>query len=210
MCDLFLIAINQKSKKEETRMDPKEQEKKETDTKEEETKEEKDTAEENQAADDTSSKEEKKVYDEAYIEKLKAEMEAQKVAAVENAKKEFTAKAEEEAKLSTMTEEEKAAYETAKKEQSIADREAAVALRELQAETKALLAEQGLPQEALNNVIGKDLETTKQNIANLKKIVDTTVNEQVTARLKGKTPERGTGADNADLAETAKEFAAFL
>lgn len=184
-------------------MDPKEKEDKETDTKEE-------IREEKSSTEDSKTAEEKQVYDEAYIEKLKAEMEAEKTAAVENAKKEFTAKAEEEAKLSGMTAEEKAAYEAAQKEQSIADREAAVSLRELQAEAKALLAEQGLPQEALGNVIGKDIETTKQNIANLKKIIDSTVNEQVTAKLKGKTPERGTGADNADMSAAAKEFASFL
>lgn len=190
-------------------MESKELENKGTDTKEEETKEEKDTKEDT-GAEEVSDEKEKQVYDEAYIEKLRAEMEAEKTAAVENAKREFTAKAEEEAKLSGMTAEEKAAYEAAQKEQNIADREAAVSLRELQAEAKALLAEQGLPQEALGNVIGKDLETTKQNITNLKKIVDTTVNEQVTAKLKGKTPERGTGADNSDAAAAAKEFAAFL
>lgn len=192
-------------------MDPKELENKDTDTKEEETKVEKDAGKDTESTEgDSAGTEGKQVYDEKYIEDLKAKMEAEKAAAVENAKKEFTAKAEEEAKLSGMTAEEKAAYEAAQKEQSIADREAAVSLRELQAEAKALLAEQGLPQEALGNVIGKDLETTKQNIANLKKIVDTTVNEQVTAKLKGKTPERGTGADNSDAAAAAKEFAAFL
>ena len=191
-------------------MDPKEKEDKETDTKEE-IKEEKSSTEDSKTAEEAAAgTEEKQMYDEAYIEKLKEKMEAEKAAAVENAKKEFTAKAEEEAKLSGMTAEEKAAYEAAQKEQSIADREAAVSLRELQAEAKALLAEQGLPQEALGNVIGKDLETTKQNITNLKKIVDTTVNEQVTAKLKGKTPERGTGADNTDASAAAKEFAAFL
>lgn len=188
-------------------MDPKE---KETNTKEEETKEEKDTGENTQGDGEDSSKEEKKTYDEAYIAELTAKMEAEKAKAVEDAKKELTDKAAEDAKLSGMSEEEKAAYEASKKEQSLADREAAVTLRELQAETKALLAEQGLPLKALDNVIGKDLETTKQNIANLKEIVDATVQEQVTARLKGKTPERGTGADNADATATAKEFAAFL
>lgn len=192
-------------------MDPKELENKDTDTKEEETKVEKDAGKDTESTEgDSAGTETKQVYDEKYIEDLKAKMEAEKTAAVEKAKKEFTAKAEEEAKLSGMTDEEKAAYEAAQKEQSIADREAAVFLRELQAEAKALLAEQGLPQEALGNVIGKDLETTKQNIANLKKIVDSTVNEQVTAKLKGKTPERGTGADNADMSAAAKEFAAFL
>lgn len=191
-------------------MGPKEEENKETNTKEEETKEEKDTGENTQTDGEISSGETKQVYDQAYIDELTERLEAEKNAAVEAAKKEFTDKAAEDAKLSGMTEEEKAAYEASKKEQSIADREAAVTLRELQAETKSLLAEQGLPLKALDNVIGKDLETTKQNIANLKEIVDATVQEQVTARLKGKTPERGTGADNSDATAAAKEFASFL
>lgn len=188
----------------------KELDNKETETKEEETKEEKDTKEGTGTEEEASSGEEKKVYDEAYIAELTAKMEAEKTKAVEAAKKELTDKAAEDAKLSGMTEEEKAAYEAAKKEQSIADREAAVTLRELQAEAKALLAEQGLPLKALDNVLGKDLETTKQNIANLKELVDATVNERVTSSLRGKTPERGTGADNSDMTAAAKEFAAFL
>lgn len=180
---------------------------KETDTTEEEVKEEK-GAEETGTDEDTSK--EKQVYDEAYIEKMRADMEAEKTAAVEAVKKEIADKAAEEAKLSGMTPEEKAEYEAGKKEQNLADREAALALRELKADTKALLAEQGLPVDVMESVIGKDLETTKQNIANFKKHVDAEVNKQVTARLKGKTPERGTGAGNEDAAETAKEFAAFL
>lgn len=188
----------------------KEQEKKnkETNTKEEETKEENGTGKDTGTTEEVSK--EKQVYDEAYIENLKATMEAEKTAAVEAAKKELADKAAEEAKVSGMTPEEKAEYEAGKKEQNLADREAALALRELKADTKALLAEQGLPVDVLESVMGKDLETTKQNIANFKKHVDVAVNAQVTARLKGKTPERGTGADNADVAETAKEFAAFL
>lgn len=188
-------------------MDPKEIENKENETKEEETKEEKNNEEEKNTA---PSGEEKKVYDEKYIEELKAQMEAEKAAAVEAAKKELTDKAAEEAKLSGMSEEEKAEYEAGKKEQNLADREAALALRELKAETKTLLAEQGLPVDTMDSVLGKDLETTKQNIANFKKILDNTVNEQVTARLKGKTPERGTGADNADMADVATEFGSYL
>lgn len=183
-------------------------ENKETETKEEETKE-KEKKEGEETAADTST-EDKKVYDEAYIAELTAKMEAEKAKAVEDAKKELTEKAAEDAKLSGMSEEEKTAYEAAKKEQSIADREAAVTLRELKAEAKILLAEQGLPMKALDNVLGKDLETTKQNIANLKELVDTTVNERVTSSLHGKTPERGTGADNADVTAIAKEFSAFL
>lgn len=188
-------------------MGPKEEENKETNTKEEETKEEKGAGEETGTTGEDSTE---KVYDEAYVENLKATMEAEKAAAVEAAKKEIADKAAEEAKVSGMTPEEKAEYEAGKKEQNLADREAALALRELKADTKALLAEQGLPVDVMESVIGKDLEATKQNIANFKKHVDAAVNEQVTARLKGKTPERGTGADNADAAETAKEFASFL
>lgn len=187
-------------------MGSKEQEKenKETNTKEEEN----GTGEDTGTAEEASK--EKQVYDEAYIENLKATMEAEKTAAVEAAKKEIADKAAEEAKLSGMTPEEKAEYEAGKKEQNLADREAALALRELKADTKALLAEQELPVDVLESVMGKDLEATKQNIANFKKHVDAAVNAQVTARLKGKTPERGTGADNADAAEAAREFAAFL
>lgn len=181
-------------------MDPKELE-----NKEEENKEEKNTEKEKDA--DSSGE---KVYDEKYIEELRAQMEEEKAAAVEAVKKELADKAAEEAKHSGMSEEEKAEYETGKKEQNLAEREAALALRELKAETKTLLAEQGLPVDAMDSVLGKDLETTKQNIANFKKILDNTVNEQVTTRLKGKTPERGTGADNADMADVAKEFATYL
>lgn len=179
-------------------------ENKETETKEEENKE-KEKKEGEETATGTST-----VYDEAYIAQLTAKMEEEKVKAVEDAKKEMTDKAAEEAKLSGMSEEEKAAYEASKKEQSLADREAALALRELRADTKSLLAEQGLPVDVMESVIGKDLETTKQNIANFKKHVDAEVNKQVTARLTGKTPERGTGAGNEDVTEAAKEFAAFL
>lgn len=183
----------------------KEEENKDVETKEEEKKEETGT-EENKDSADTEAK----TYDEAYIESLKAQHEAEKAAAVEAAKKELTDKAAEEAKLSGMTAEEKAEYEAGKKEQELAERESALALRELQAETKSLLAEQGLPVDVMESVIGKDLETTKQNIANFKKHVDATVNAQVTARLKGVTPSQGTGADNADNADVAAEFGSYL
>ena len=151
-----------------------EKENKETNTKEEENKEENGTGEDTGTTEEAS---EETVYDKAYIENLKATMEAEKAAAVEAAKKELEDKAAEEAKISGMTPEEKAEYEAGKKEQNLADREAALSLRELKADTKALLAEQGLPVDVLESVMGKDLETTKQNIANFKKHVDAEVND---------------------------------
>lgn len=151
--------------------------------------------------------EESKTYDEAYVTDLQ-----NRIKQLEVGQQEAINKAVEEAlKLNGMTPEEKKAYEDTNKETALAEREAAVAKRELEAKAKELLAEAGLPTDTLPVILGKDSEATKQNIETYKKSLDARVQEQVSAKLRGKTPEKGSGvereSDEASLAAVAAEFA---
>lgn len=99
----------------------------------------------------------------------------------------------EEVKKASMTPEEKEKYEASEREKRLSDREAAISLRELQADAKELLADNGLPAEFRDMVIGKTSAETEKNVKNLKASFDAAVQAQVEIRLKGKTPYTGTG-----------------
>ena len=132
---------------------------------------------------DQKKAEEVKTYDQKYVDDLLAKQEEDKKAAVEKALAE-----------SKMTPEEKEEQEKSQKEKDIADREAAIAHRELQADTKEILSEKGLPESLMGVVIGKDKDTTVKNVDALKVEFDKAVQAQVEERLKGKTPSTGTGS----------------
>lgn len=123
-----------------------------------------------------------------------------------SSKEDIAALVAEEIKKASMTPEEKEKYEAAEREKKLADREALITQRELQADAKELLAENGLPAGFRDMVLGKDKEETVKNVKALKAQFDAAVQAQVETRLKGKTPSvgsgiSGSGAKNTLLAE---------
>ena len=139
-----------------------------------------------------------RTYDQSYIEKLLAEQKAARDEAVAEA-----------LKVAGMDADSKAAYEKQQEEKKLAEREADIALRELKADARELLAEKEVPAEFLDMLVGKDMEATRGNVEAFKKQFDAAVQAQVEKRLAGKTPSGGSGAsaaseDDAMAAEIAK------
>lgn len=122
------------------------------------------------------------VYDEKYVEELKAKIEQEKQAAIEEA-----------VKQAAMTEEEKQAYEKEKHVKELEEREKALVQREIKADAKSMLAEKGMPDELLDVVIAGTMEDTKKNIEKTKAAFDIAVQKQVDLRLRGTTPSTGSG-----------------
>lgn len=141
-----------------------------------------------------------KTYDQAYIDKLLADQKAAQDAAVKEA-----------LKVAGMDAEGKAAYEKEKAEKDLADREAGIALRELKADAREVLAGSGIPAEFLDVLIGKDLKETKANAETFKRQFDSAVQAQVEKRLSGKTPTGGNGGGTPSEAEAmAAEIDKYL
>lgn len=123
-----------------------------------------------------------KTYDQAYIDQLLA-----------NQKKAQDEAVAEALKVAGMDADSKAAYEKQQEEKRLKDRETEIALRELKADAKEVLAEKEIPGSFLNLLVGKDLEETKANADAFKKQFDLAVQAQVEKRLSGKTPSGGNG-----------------
>jgi len=114
--------------------------------------------------------------------KWKADYKTELSRAVAEAKKE----AEEKAKLS---EEERYKLER-EKEKEILEKERAEFMREkLLLETERNLAQEQLPPEFANFLIGRDTDETAENIVKLKGFFEQKVQESVDERLKGKSPK---------------------
>jgi len=112
---------------------------------------------------------------------------------------------EEERKKSKMTDDERAEFEREQKQKALDDREAAIALKELRAETAKLLIDKDLPQDFLDYVIGADIKDTLKRLDTFKPVFDKAVQEQVEKRLAGKSPERGNGGGTGAAAATKRE-----
>lgn len=100
----------------------------------------------------------------------------------------------EELKKAAMPEDERRRYEADLKEKELQSREQALAVKELRADAKGILAENGLPESFLDMVVGKDLKDTQDRVKAMKAGFDTAVQEQVSRSLRGTTPRTGTGA----------------
>lgn len=112
---------------------------------------------------------------------------------VKSRKEDIAALVAEEIKKASMTPEEKEKYEASEREKRLEDREKAIAQRELQADAKEILAENGLPAGFRDMVLGKDKKETVQNVKALKEQFDAAVQAQVELRLRGRTPHMGSG-----------------
>ena len=101
-------------------------------------------------------------------------------------------------RLAAMTDEEKAKEAEAKRIADLEEREAAIATKELRAETAKQLSENGLPAGFLDMAFAKDAETIKSNIASLKEAFDKSVEDAVNARLKQKSTNVGSTTTDDD------------
>lgn len=99
-------------------------------------------------------------------------------------------------KLAKMTLEQKAAHEREKQEKALADREAALTLRELKAEAAATLAEKELPMELLAAVNLTNAEACKASIEAVEAAFRAAVQTGVEGRLKSTTPKAGQPSDS--------------
>lgn len=117
------------------------------------------------------------------------------------------AKENEAKKLAMMNADEKQKYQLDQREQELADREKAIARKELTAEAKAMLSERDLPVELVNVVDLTSAETVSESVAVLQKSWEQAVQKGVQEKLKGKAPINHAPTVNDEL--TVEEFRAM-
>lgn len=98
------------------------------------------------------------------------------------------AKENEAKKLAKMNADEKQKYQLDQREQELADREKAIARKELTAEAKAMLSERDLPVELVNVVDLTSAETVSESITSIQKAWEESVQKGVSERMKGSAP----------------------
>lgn len=117
------------------------------------------------------------------------------------------AKENEAKKLAKMNADEKQKYQLDQREQELANREKAIARKELTAEAKAMLSERDLPVELVNVVDLTSAETVSESVAVLQKSWEQAVQKGVQEKLKGKAPINHAPTVNDEL--TVEEFRAM-
>ena len=117
------------------------------------------------------------------------------------------AKENEAKKLAKMNVDEKQKYQLDQREQELANREKAIARKELTAEAKAMLSERDLPVELVNVVDLTSAETVSASIGALQKSWEQAVQKGVQEKLKGKAPINHAPTVNDEL--TVEEFRAM-
>lgn len=120
-------------------------------------------------------------------------------------KSEQEAKENEAKKLAKMNADEKQKYQLDQREQELADREKAIARKELTAEARAMLSERDLPVELVNVVDLTSAETVSQSVAVLQKSWEQAVQKGVQEKLKGGAPMKQAPVDSDGI--TKEEFA---
>ena len=98
------------------------------------------------------------------------------------------AKENEAKRLAKMNADEKQKYQLDQREQELADREKAIARKELTAEAKAMLSERDLPVELVNVVDLTSAETVSESITSIQKAWEESVQKGVSERMKGSAP----------------------
>jgi hypothetical protein len=117
------------------------------------------------------------------------------------------AKENEAKKLAKMNADEKQKYQLDQREQELANREKAIARKELTAEAKSMLSERDLPVELVNVVDLTNAETVSASIGALQKSWEQAVQKGVQEKLKGKAPINHAPTVNDEL--TVEEFRAM-
>nr|DAR80649.1 MAG TPA: capsid scaffolding protein [Caudoviricetes sp.] len=98
------------------------------------------------------------------------------------------AKENEAKKLAKMNADEKQKYQLDQREQELANREKAIARKELTAEARAMLSERDLPVELVNVVDLTSAETVSESITSIQKAWEESVQKGVSERMKGSAP----------------------
>ena len=98
------------------------------------------------------------------------------------------AKENEAKKLAKMNADEKQKYQLDQREQELADREKAIARKELTAEAKTMLSERGLPVELVAVVDLSNAEAVTGSVASIQKTWEDAVQKGVSERMKGSAP----------------------
>ena len=114
-------------------------------------------------------------------------------------KSEQEAKENEAKKLAKMNADEKQKYQLDQREQELADREKAIARKELTAEAKAMLSERGLPVELVNVVDLSNAEAVTESVASIQKTWEDAVQKGVSDRMKGSAPIKTAPQNNNEL-----------
>ena len=117
------------------------------------------------------------------------------------------AKENEAKKLANMNADEKQKYQLDQREQELANREKAIARKELTAEAKTMLSERDLPVELVNVVDLTSAETVSASIGALQKSWEQAVQKGIQEKLKGKAPINHAPTVNDEL--TVEEFRAM-
>ncbi|MDW8706756.1 DUF4355 domain-containing protein [Streptococcus suis] len=144
----------------------------------------------------TDPKDEKKYTDadvDAIIDKKFAKWKAEQEKAESEAKK-----------LAKMNAEDKQKYQLDKREQDLADREAAITRRELTAEAKTILSERGLPIELVDVVNLTDADSVRDSIDAIQKTWEAAVLKGVADKTKGSAPMKKAPVESGQI--TKEQF----
>jgi hypothetical protein len=114
-------------------------------------------------------------------------------------KSEQEARENEAKKLAKMNADEKQKYQLDQREQELANREKAIARKELTAEAKAMLSERGLPVELVAVVDLSNAEAVTESVASIQKTWEDAVQKGVSDRMKGSAPIKTAPQDNNEL-----------
>ena len=130
-------------------------------------------------------------------------------------KSEQEAKENEAKKLAKMNADEKQKYQLDQRDQELADREKAIARKELTAEAKAMLSERDLPVELVNVVDLTSAETVSESITSIQKAWEESVQKGVSERMKGSAPiktapQQSTGLSRAQFFQMSHSEKAAL
>lgn len=125
------------------------------------------------------------------------------------------AKENEAKKLAKMNAGEKQKYQLDQREQELADREKAIARKELTAEAKTMLSERGLPVELVAVIDLSDAESVTESVASIQKTWEDAVQKGVSERMKGSAPiktapQQSTGLSRAQFFQMSHSEKAAL
>ncbi len=118
--------------------------------------------------------------------KVRSEEKAKNEKAIQEAVSTAIAEYERKAKL---TQEEKDKEAREKREKELADRELEITMRERAIEAKESLLKEGVPVDLVDFVVHADKKKTEENITKLAAAYKKAVEDGVTEKLKGETPE---------------------
>ena len=109
-------------------------------------------------------------------------------------------------RLANMSAEEKREHEYNERLKALEAREAELAKKELMAELTKQLSEKNLPIESADFLLGKDADTTNQNLKAFEKMFNKAVSAQVAQRLGGNVPQASTNETGAITKEQFRKM----